>query len=362
MARVSARSALFVGAMILFLVGCTADVPTDKEVLTSLTDEVIVPAYQNVAQDMARLHQDIETLCDEPNIFSQEAAELSWRNARASWMRSGAMRFGPVMDRRSKSLLDWHPTDVKGIDDLLSEAPPVSAGDIREVLPSTQRGLSAIEYVLFGQDVLDSQSDADYRCSYLIALSEVALDEADAILSEWIDGTGSRPAYRDYFTERSSTSLLASSALSEVVRTQVFRIREIVDMRLASALGLRGEDVDLSAIPGTVADNGLEDLRNEILGMQAVYQGRGEEGLGISNLVAPLSEETDERMQSQFTSSIAAIDTVDGPLREALVQRPHQVQDLYDSLSELQRTIATEMVSLLGVSIGFTDTDGDSLR
>ena len=359
---VPARSVLLVGTLILFLVGCTSDVPSDKDVLISLTDEVIVPAYQDVAQDMASLHQDIETLCDKPSIVSQEAAQLSWRSARASWMRSGTMRFGPAMDRRSESFLDWHPTDVNGIDQLLSEARPVSASEVREVLPSTQRGLSAIEYVLFVGDALVSQSHADGYCAYLTALSEVALAEAEAILSEWMEGTNHRPAYRDYFTERSSTALLASSALSEVVRSQVFLIREIVDMRLASALGLRDENVDLSAIPGTVADNGLEDLRNEILGMQATYHGRGEEGLGISHLVAPLSEETDQRMRSQFTSSIAAIDIVDGPLREALVQRPHQVQDMYDSLSELQRTIATEVVSLLGVSIGFTDTDGDSLR
>lgn len=359
---VPARSVLLVGTLILFLVGCTSDVPSDKDVLISLTDEVIVPAYQDVAQDMARLHQDIETLCEERSIASQEAARLSWRNARASWMRSGAMRFGPVMDRRSESFLDWHPTDVNGIDQLLSEARPVSARDIREVLPSTQRGLSAIEYVLFGGDTLSSQSHVDHYCSYLTELGEVAKEEADAILFEWMEGTGRRPAYRDYFTERSSTALLASSALSEVVRTQVFRIREIVDMRLASALGLRDGEIDLSAIPGTTSDNGLEDMRNEILGMQAVYQGRGEDGLGISHLVTPLSEETDQRIGSQFTSAIAAIDTVEGPLRDALVQRPHQVLDLHARLTELQQTMATEVVSLLGVSIGFTDTDGDSLR
>ena len=357
-----ARGILLAGILILFLVGCTSDVPSDKDVLISLTDEVIVPTYQDVARDMTRLHQGIQTLCDEPSIASQEAAQLSWRNARASWMRSAAMRFGPVMDRRSESLLDWHPTDINGIDRLLSDARPVSASDIREVLPSNQRGLSAVEYVLFERRTLGSQSNVDHYCSYLTALGEVAIDEVDATLAEWMEGTEHRPAYQDYFTERSSTAILASSALSEVVRTQVFLIREIVDMRLASVLGLRGGEVDLSAIPGTVTDNGLEDLRNEIFGMQAIYQGRGEEGLGISHLVAPLSEETDRRMRSQLTAVTEAIDTVDGSMRDAVVQRPHQIRDVYNRLSELQRTMATEVVSLLGVSIGFTDTDGDSLR
>ena len=156
--------------------------------------------------------------------------------------------------------------------------------------------------------------------------------------------------------------MLADAAVAEVVRTQFFLIRSIVDMRLASALGLRDGIQDFSAVPGTAADNGLQDLRHEILGMQAVYEGSGPEGLGVSALVTPLSEDTDQRLRDQFQAAIAAIDSVQGPLRAAIVERPEQVRRLHERLSDVQRTIATEVVSLLGVSVGFTDTDGDSLR
>ena len=199
-------------------------------------------------------------------------------------------------------------------------------------------------------------------CAYLTAMTEVARGEADAVLSEWVDGTDRRPPYKDYFTDRAASSLITKSAVADVVRTQVFLIRTIVDMRLATALGLRGDAPDLTAIPGTAADNGLDDLRNELLGMQAVYEGRGEEGLGLSHLVRPLSEETDERLRGQFEAAIAAIDAVEGPLSVAIAERPEQVRAAYDSLQEVQITISTEVVSLLGVSVGFTDTDGDSAR
>ena len=133
-------------------------------------------------------------------------------------------------------------------------------------------------------------------------------------------------------------------------------------MRLASVLGLRGGGPDLAAIPGAVADNGLQDLRHELLGVQAIYQGSGKEALGISALVRPLSDDTDQRMRRQLAAAITAIDSVEGTLRAAAVHRPHQVRNVYERLTELQRTMATEVVSLLGVSVGFTDTDGDSLR
>ena len=136
-----------------------------------------------------------------------------------------------------------------------------------------------------------------------------------------------------------------------------------MDLRLASALGLKGGDPDLSVIPGGPADNGLDDLRNEVIGLRAVYLGHdSEDALGLSDMVAPLSEEADGEMRSHFEDILSAIDAVEGPLRVALSERPEQVKAVYDRLSELQVTLNTEVVSLLSVSVGFNDTDGDSMR
>ena len=353
------RLALLVCILVLFSVACTGGGPTDRDVLISLTDQVVVPAYQSVASDAARLDRDTAVLCDAPDDAALETARESWRTARASWMKSRAMGFGPVMERRSVSLLDWSPTDTAGIDDTLTKGTLMDAGQVRDTLAADRRGFGAVERLLFQAGVLANLADSPAHCSYLLALTRVVREEADAILSEWVDGTAT---YQEYFTDRSDLALLPGAAVEEVVRTQVFLIRDIVQMRLATTMGLRDGAADLSAIPGNAADHGLEDLRQEILGMQAVYQGSGPEALGISDLVRPLSQDTDQRMRAELAAAIAAIDSVDSPLRVAIVQRPEQVNALYQSLSDVQRTLATEVVSLLGVSVGFSDTDGDTLR
>ena len=311
---------------------------------------------------MARLDRDVGALCSAPSGAALETARQSWLDARASWMMTEAMWFGPVMDRRSIRLLDWSPTDVSGIDALLAERRTFTATQVGETLASNLRGLGAIEYVLFGSDSLANPDESGPHCSYLTALTEVAHEETDAVLSEWLDGTDRRPPYKDFFTGRGSASVISSEAVAEVVRTQVFFIRDTVDMRLASAFGLRGDAPDFSMVPGTAADNGLQDLRHEMLGMQTIYEGRGEEGLGISALVRPLSEDTDKRLRYQFQAAIEAIESVEGPLSVAIRERPEQVNAVYESLSNVQITVSTEVVSLLGVSVGFTDTDGDSQR
>ncbi|MCY4111225.1 MAG: hypothetical protein OXF96_04710 [Chloroflexi bacterium] len=97
--------------------------------------------------------------------------------------------------------------------------------------------------------------------------------------------------------------------------------------------------------------------------MRDVYLGdAGNDGLGVSHLVTPLSTAADERMRSQFEDALAAVDAVEGPLRAAVVDRPAQVRAVYDRVMDLRRTLNTEVVSLLGVAVGFSDTDGDSMR
>ena len=307
--------------VVMAFAACGSDAPSDKQVLISLTDQVVLPAYQAVSESTSQLDGDGETLCDSPNTASLEAARESWRDARESWMFSGAVSFGPVMDRRSLSLLDWSPTDVSAIDHLLFEGPPVSIEEARNVLASNQRGFGAIEYILFDSSALSNLESFPAHCAYLSALTQVIEEETAAILSEWMNGSD-RPPYKDYFTDRADIALIPKDGVSEVVRTQVFLIRNMVDMRLASALGLREGGLDLSLIPGNAADNGIQDLRNELLGMQAVYEGSGEQGLGLSGLVSPLSKDTDRRLRDQFATAIAAIDAVEDPIAHCSSRTP----------------------------------------
>ena len=350
-------------ALLILLAGCGSNgAPSDRDVLISLTDNVIVRAYQDLERETAQLQQSVDTLCSAPSAASLAAARQSWRTARAAWMRSEAMWFGPVVDRRSTGLLDWSPTDTAGIDDSLSVGTAPTREEAREILASDRRGFGAMEHLLFSSEVLADPRQGATVCAYLTSLAYITRDETAAILAEWVEGAEGRPAHKDYFSDRADVSLIPSAAVADVVRVQFFLIRDIVDVRLAAAMGLRDDVADLSVIPGNAADNGLEDIRNELMGMRAIYEGSGEEGLGIGHLVSQLSEETDARLREQFNAAFAAIEAVSGPFRDTLARPTPQLQILYDRLSDVQRTIGTEVVSLLGVSIGFTDTDGDSMR
>lgn len=350
--------------LLALALGCGSSAPDESEVLISLTDHVIVPGYEAIATEARDLSEALDALCAQPSEQTLSGAQQAWRDARAPWMRMEAMWFGPVMDRRAVGLIDWPKVDPERIEAMLADNPATSADDVRNRLASTQRGLGAVEYLLFAENALDLLSQQDSpRCEFLAALGHVVANETAAIHAAWTTEVDGRPPYQDFFTGRSSSSLITGQAVADVVRTQVFLIRTLVDMRLAAALGLREEKPDPSAVPGGNGDNALDDLRNEILGMRDVYLGSEDaEGLGISELVRDLSSETDDRMRAHFDEALAAIDAVTVPLHAALQAEPDKVKAVHESLAELRRTLNTEVVSLLGVAVGFSDTDGDSTR
>ena len=336
-----------------------ASMVTRKEVLRSLTAKVILPGYEAVAQAMAQMEQAVDALCWDAGGPALEAAQDDWRAARQAWLRTESYRFGPAMDRRSASLVDWWPIDTAKVDRNLESGEPFTKERVSEFLAATQRGLGAAEYLLFGigsANLSDAQEDGP-RCSYLRSVVGVAAQEAAGILTDW-QGSGDGKPYAGYFDGSASLALLDSEAEAEVVRTLVFQVRSIANMRLGAALGIDGE-ADASAIPAGDANNSREDLLSQLEGIAAVYRG-GDSGLGVSARVASVSSETDARMMAAIDETVVAARNLDGSVIELLESDPSQVKAVYDSMKGLQLVLNTEVVSVLGVSVGFADTDGDS--
>ena len=353
--------------------------PGREEVLVALTDTVIVPGYREAAGAMNELRAALDGLCAAPSSEGLAAARAAWRAARDPWLRTQATWFGPVMERRSRSLVDWSPVDAPRIEETLVSRDAVSPEVVREFLGASQRGLGAMEYILFaspggngdgdggdGADdgaILDAlDGAASVRCQYLTALGAVAAAEVDAVVGDWTGDNPEGKAYAGYFNGTASSSLLGKAAVDELVRTSVFLTRSIADMRLGKALGQasggEGGTPEPAALRAGPGHNTAADFRSQVLGMRDIYQG-GAGGPGLSGLVRGLSPEADERMQASFVAMLAAIEELPEPLPSAIRDNPEPARRAYQQIQDFQRALNTEVVSLLGVSVGFADTDGD---
>ena len=340
-----------------------------SEVLESLVPTVVIPSHDKVAHTLKSLSDKVQTSCASPTDADMTELRNAWRAARSAVSRNRAMLFGPGADRHAPSLIDWHTLEPERVDALLAMGDVDSAQHVREFMPATTRGLRAVEYILFDDRPLDVT-----RCSYIAATGEAAADEAQAVVNEWT-GTGTasgKVAYADVFAGNATSAPLPLTAVSEVVRTSIFLMRTIVDMQLGTALGIDDAQPELTALGEGLAGNGVVDLRDVVAGMEVVYSGTEtvrpvaasdeEPPYGLSDLVAGASADADLRVAGAFKAALESIDALaarGGSLTQLVSEDSEAVLNTYFVLKDLQLTLNTEVVSLLGISVGFADTDGD---
>lgn len=334
---------------------------TKKAVVKSLTAQVILPRYQTAAARMQELNAAAQTLCAAHDTAALTAARQAWRDARAAWQQTAPIRFGPVMTRKSLGLVDWPAAPAAELDAMLSRRQALTPNDVLEFLPSDRRGLGAMEHLLFGADAatLAALSDpATLRCAYLTALTQTAAAEVAAVRDEWVSGGPDSGPYQAVFDGTAASSLHESAALGDLVGSIVFLTQHLARMQLALALGMDGVAPDPAALAAGPAANAVADLTVKVQAMQAVYS--GDEQLGLTHLVRQLSPEVDRQTVAALDAALAAIVELEEPLPETIVANPAPSQAAFDRLIAVQRLFNADIASLLNVSIGFSDQDGDS--
>jgi uncharacterized protein len=339
--------------------GCGGDDGPDRaEVIVALADSIAIPAFQQFASLAGELHLSTSQLCASPSMATLVDARTVLADTRVVWRRSEAVWVGPVMDRRSWSLIDW-PVEPDAIEALLADTTmgPLDAQFLATSVGAPVRGLGAIEYLLYGEGTNSVSALGDARrCQYLDQLARVVADEADAVLARWTSGddTDALP-YRDEFAGETDR-MTATDSIDALVNSMLGRLEGSVNRELGRALGLGPGPADPSGIIEGPGAFGVSDQAARAEGIRLVLLGPA----GTSGLAPLLERDLRARLAAQFDALDAALDGVGGPLAQAVTDDAPAVQAVHGAYAALRITVSTELVSALGVTVSFSDADGDS--
>jgi predicted lipoprotein len=310
--------------------------------------------YQELAHRATDLQSAATSLCSSPSAEALVMTQQTLAATRSAWRRSEAVWVGPVMDRRSWALVDW-PVDPDAIEELLiGTSGPLDGDYLSSSVSAAVRGLGAIEYVVFGPDAADALADRR-RCEYLTSLTEVVKGEAAAVLAAWTAGDDEGVAFRDELAGETDR-MTATDSIDELVNSMLTRLEGSVNRELGRALGLGSGDADASGIVEGPGGFGVDDQRARADGIRAVLLGSD----GDSGLAPLLDDELRARLSEQFDALDAALDRVEPPLVAAVSADRTDVEAVHDAYAALRVTVSTELVSTLGVTVSFSDADGDS--
>jgi predicted lipoprotein len=329
----------------------TSDSSTSRpQVLADLADQVIVPHYQALQAPAEALLTAAQALCAAPDETTLTAARSALADAREAWETMGTMWVGAATVRRSFTLMDSPitPDDIESL--VASDTPPtIDAAYIAESVGSDQRGLRAVEYVL-GPDASTLPTLTGRRCEYLVSVATVIRDHSALLLTDWTVAFNESQRYRDLFAAPDN----ADRNLDMVVNTMLSLFRDMVDDELGRALGLMG-DPNIDALVEGDAGLGVADLQARVTGIRAVLVG-DDAAKGLAPL---LGDDLTSRLRGQFAAADAALAAIDPPLRQAVAIHRDDVLSARSALQAIQVTVNTEVVSNLGITVGFGDVDGD---
>lgn len=337
--------------LVVVLVSCTSG-PVDADAVTSLTDQGIVPALEEADTAASDLAVSVETYCREPGEAALEDARQAWFAAKTAWEAAEtATMYGPGSMLRTVAKVDYEPVDSEGIDELLASDTTIDVDYVDNRSAATRRGLGTVEYLLFGAVAPELAARA---CELLTATASVIANETSALVTAWTDSYQGGEPYRVTFTGELPTD----SALAEVVLSMVDTLKRESSFELGRAIGVTSFEPRHEAIPEGPAGAGVDRYQAQLDGIRSLLTAGGE-----SSLLALLdhrSEEVADRVESLLDEATAELASLDEPLADLVRDDPERLAPLQSVLADLVTVFEADVVSVLDITLGFSDTDGDS--
>jgi predicted lipoprotein len=336
-------------AVLLLFAACDAVPAGDgprRIVVREIGEEVIAPTYADFAVRAAAHRDAVTELASVPDAATLDAAQESWRAARAPWMESQAFRFGPVIDRVLDAAIDQTPIDPADVDALLVDTAPVDDAYV-DALGANKKGFHALEYLLFdptGGDaaVLDAMAAQPRRAQLARALAVDLAQRADELDVAWSpDGED----YVDHFADvgaDGATFPTIKAAVDGLVNECVFLSERITDTKL-------GRPELEESRP---SDNSLDDILSNLEGLRRIWE-------HLRPLIAERSPVIAAQIDGEFDAAVAAVIAVPRPFAQAAADGAPEVEAAWQAVRELRLSFATEVVALLGATLSFNDNDGD---
>lgn len=342
----------------LLLAACSDDgTPSSgaKEVgpvLTSLADGVIIPSYEALVTNLSALDSALGSLCTTPSADGLELARSRWRDSELAWESTRPTGVGPVVQQRAMSSIAFKAKPEKVLE-LIAGTDPLDSTSLNR-LGSDVRGLGGIEAALFspGSDALATAAGAR-GCTYASSAADLAITAAQAVLDAW---TAPTDGYRATFLAGMDGA--PQSSVDAIVNEVTFRLQGADDQGTRSlAEATSPDDLPASRREGPAAF-GIASLRGILGGVAAAIHGPDGQP-GLAQLVRERSAGTADRLEAATDAVLDALRALPDSSAAALADHA-AVQKAADAMSALRVLVSTEVASQLGVTIGFSDADGDS--
>ena len=315
---------------------------TQTTYLTHVADEIVIPAYADVAKQSDLLNELAQKHCQQAPVSGDELQSLraQWLVLAQAWASAEMVNFGPATASMSNLYINYYPDERglvhSGVADLIAANPKLTPEQLTNESAIVQ-GVPGLEEALYANDSLDAG-----QCAYVISATSALSTRLKAIEKNW---------------QQNATELLAidktaesDRGLNQWVNSLLSLIETMKSNAIDQPLGLTGKAK--GHLPAATAGqsraiiNAKLDTINKAMTdpvLTAILNSNGESKV-TDNLSTALADTT--TLLAQMPEDLAKADKADQ-------------KALYDHLTTVTRLIKRQLIPALGIRVGFNSTDGD---
>ena len=351
----------------LFVIGaCKKDEEKDdnspgfnqSELLVNWGDKIIVPSYKDYRIKANLFNTLCASLPTNPSTSELKNIHSSFEDLYIAWQKISFLEFGPASDIALRAETNVYPTNYFEIENkiITKDFSFSGASDL------SQKGLPAIDYLLFGPNALVGNE----RISYLKAISQLIYNNANIVFTEW---SASENNYVEAF--KSNTGNDAGSSLGIIINAMNQHLERF---HRESKIGIPNGERSFSKTP--IAKNvegyfsGTESIAlgvANLKALEALYLGvttDGANGVGIEENLNTIGAKynggsLDDAIKSQFKSCFMAYDNISVPLKDAVTNENGKVSAVYIEIQKLTVLFKADVPAALSILITYQDSDGD---
>jgi putative iron-regulated protein len=324
----------------------TADLVTNKQILTDVSLNVITETYKNLNEKALIL----VTAANELSIGNEvelTAVKNAWIAARSPWEKSEGFLYGPVDTEGIDPAIDSWPVDVTAINNILNSTQAITSSLLES--NNEARGFHTLEFFVWGLNGNKTATQLTSReLDYLKAAAQNLQSKTLQLYNAWLSSQGNFVNNFINAGQAGSNYTSQKDALLEFVEGIILISDEVANGKIEEPLNGNNGSAKPEAEESRFSNNSKLDFADNMRSIQNIYLGNYNsfDGKGISEIVSQKNNVLDLEIQAKIVAAIQAIEAIPGTFTNAIVSNRTAVQNAQTKVADLKAVLETKLQPL----------------
>ena len=339
---------------------------TRGAMLTNWADNIIIPAFEALVDNMDSLSLAANRFTENPNQENLMNLKQSWLNAYLTWQTVAMFDIGKAEEITLRNFINVYPLDAQGMTTTLL------AGDydLTSVNRQDEQGFSALDYLLHGlgnsdEEIIAFYTDDTNGLKYKTFLTDI-VDRMHSltsiVLADW------KESYRDEFIERDGNA--ATESVNSMINDYIYYYEKFLR---AGKVGIPAGVFSNTPLSDRVEAKYRGNVSKELLikalhsaqdFFNGVHFSQEDSGMSLNGWINDLeaSGETnniDSLINNQFGLIHSQLENLNSDLGQQVEADNIKMLETYDILQKNVIFMKVDMLQLLDITVDYVDADGD---